>query len=177
MDRVAVALPAGARTDSGAAYVVAEPGPQLAGGTVVVPVALAVLDGGGNSAVRTARLVRIFGRAQVGQSLVALAGDAPASGGQRAGSSRVSWVGSAGTLPTLQAHVILDRGARDGVRAGDRFELVAEGRRAPTGEPLPGVRVAVVEVVRVSAEAATAIVTHHDQPAISAGLEARPIAR
>jgi hypothetical protein len=140
-------------------------------------VAVAVLDGGGAGALRTARLVRLYGLVEPGQPVVPLVADATPAPDAAAAPTQVIWVRGSAELPTLQTYVVLGRGARDGVRRGDRFELVGDGRRTPEGESLPTVRVGIARVVRVSADAATAVVTHHDQPAITAGLEARPLPR
>lgn len=177
LDRIVLSLPAGARTERGTTYLVATPGPKVGNGEVVVPRGVAILDGGGNESLRTARLVKLFGLVEAGLPVIPLAADAVAAGESTPRVTHVVWIPGAAELPTLQAYVLLGRGARDGVRVGDRFELVADGRRTPDGVPLPVVRAGVVRVVRVTDDASTAVVVHHDQPAIAPGVEARPLPR
>ena len=177
LDRIVLSLPAGARTERGATYLVATSGPKVGEGEVVVPRGVAILDGGGNEALRTARLVKLFGVVEAGLPVIPLAADAVPVGETTPRVTHVVWIPGAAELPTLQAYVLLGRGARDGVRVGDRFELVADGRRTPDGVPLPVVRAGLVRVVRVTDDASTAVVVHHDQPAIAPGVEARPLPR
>jgi hypothetical protein len=177
LDRIVLSLPAGARTDRGAVYVIATAGPAVGDGEVVVPRGIAILDGGGTETLRTARLTRMFGLVEAGLPVIPVAADAEPAGADAPRVTQVVWVPGDAQLPTLQAYVLLGRGGRDGVRVGDRFELVDDGRRTPEGASLPTVRVGVVRVVRVTTDAATAIVEHHDQPAIAPGIEARPLPR
>jgi hypothetical protein len=177
LDRIVLSLPAGANTEKGTRYVIATPGPVVRDGEVVVPHGIAVLDGGGTETLRTARLVRMFGLVEVGLPVIPVAADAEPTGGSEPQVTHVVWVPGSAELPTLQAYVLLGRGARDGVKVGDRFELVGDGRRTPEGASLPAVRVGIVRVVRVTSDAATAVVEHHDQPAIAPGVEARPLPR
>ncbi|MBV9880930.1 MAG: hypothetical protein JO180_10570 [Gemmatirosa sp.] len=175
-DRLVLTLPRDVRPAVGTAVLLVRRGPSLGGAQVLLPTGLAVIDGQQEGFV-TARLDRVFDVVEAGHAVVALPAppsDVP-SGHVAPGETRVAWVAGSAELPTVKSIVVLAATARDGVREGDRYELVGDGRRIPGGPFLPGTRAAVVRVVRVTDHGASAIVESQQQPAIAAGMLARPL--
>lgn len=179
-DRVVVTLPRGDAMDAalGQSVVLVRRGPDVGGRPVIVPTAIARVDGVSGDFV-TARLDYLFDGVETGQQVLS-AHDLGfrASAGTHASTrlTRVEWIAGSAELPTVGSVVILGSGAADQVGPDDRFELLGPDRRIGNGV-LRGTRVAVVRVMRVTEHTSTAIVVSQEQPAIHVGMTARPIAQ
>jgi hypothetical protein len=182
-DRVYVDPPRGAAPKVGDRYLSVAAGPLLRGlGEVAIPTGMVEIERvGASGEPSVARIVREFDPVLLRQRLVPLdttplpvGTRAEASGGPEAS---VIWIANAPVQPSLQHYLVLDAGARQGVRLGDQFTLYGRSP-APEGAPRnPEEELAVAEVVRVSAHGSTVLVVHQTQPAIRVGARARVTAR
>ena len=91
--------------------------------------------------------------------------------------SSIVWIDGGAELPSLQRIVVLAGGAATRLREGDRLEVVGDGRRIAGGPVLPGTRAAVVRVVRVTPQGASARIESQQQPVVSIGMAARELPR
>lgn len=174
-DGLVLTLPADVAPVAGNAVLLVRRGPDLRDGQVLMPTGIAVIESD-HAGLARARLTHVFDVVEAGQAVVALPSPAATEAGASVPlESRIAWVAGSPELPTLYSAVVLAAGAREGVREGDRFELVAEP--APLGEQarLPEVRAAVVRVVRVTEFGATAVIVSQQQPAVNAGMRVRRI--
>ncbi len=153
------------------------PGPTLRGEPVLVPTALLAVDGAAADLL-SARIVRLFDAAEVGQRVLTEPAGAPPPLESRAAplDTRVVWVRGNAELPTVGSVVLLDAGTAHGVREDDVFELLGPARRV-AGRDVPGVRVGVVKVLRLSTNGAAAVVLSQAQPGIETGMHARRLPR
>jgi hypothetical protein len=129
-----------------------------------------------------ARIVQQFGRVLVGQQLLPLDAELPTSGQvpsevENGTQATVVYIPGEPVLPSLQQYLVLDASARSGARVGDRFTLIRPRESRPGSLPLPEEPIAVAQVVRVTAYAATALVVSQDHPAIRSGTRARVSAK
>jgi hypothetical protein len=173
-DRLVLTLPSDVAATVGNVVLLVRRGPDLRGGQVLLPTGIAVIDGVQNG-MTTARLTRVFDDVQGGQAVVALPAE-PAmatSGAATPLESRIAWISGSAELPTLYGAFVIAAGAREGVREGDRFEVVAEGRRLDAETRLPETRSAIARVIRVTEYGATALIVSQEQPAVAAGMRVR----
>jgi hypothetical protein len=92
-------------------------------------------------------------------------------------SGKVVWVSVNRVLPTLQTHIIVDRGSGDGVQLGDIFTLFRPRQQLHDGTWLPEKEIARARAVRLSARGTTLLVIDQTEPAIKVGASARVTAR
>lgn len=168
---VEITLPAGVAPTPGTKLVSISLGAEL-GSTLRVahPSAVLTVEEPRNG-VPMARITRLFGVVEQGQALVPFE-EAPAAAATESVDSiatTVRWITAKHLLPSLQSYLILANAASGQIQVGDRFELLTESAVQS--------RVAIVRVVRVGAEGATAIITHQDLPTIREGMSARRIGR
>jgi hypothetical protein len=180
-DRVVITLPADAAPTPGNTVLLVRRGPDLRGGQVLLPTGMAVVEAESHGLV-TARLTRVFDVVQAGQSVIALPDataptTAPATAVSTPLESHVVWIAGSAELPTLYGALVLAAGSRDGVREGDRFELVTDARRLSPGTSIPGTRAAIARVVRVTEFGSTALVVSQEQPAVRAGMLVRRLGK
>lgn len=129
-----------------------------------------------------ARLVRQFGEVLIGQRVILY--DAPPDMDRldavpvtSLDTVSVLWVHNDPVLPSLQHYVILSLPRGTEVRAGDRFTLIDQTRLGAADPESPPEDAALVQVVRVTPFAATAIVVAQRLPTITRGMRARLTAR
>jgi LysM repeat protein len=168
---VEITFPAGVAPTPGTKLVSISLGAEL-GSTLRVahPSAVLTVEEPRNG-VPMARITRLFGVVEQGQALVPFE-EAPAAAATESVDSiatTVRWITAKHLLPSLQSYLILANAASGQIQVGDRFELLTESAVQS--------RVAIVRVVRVGAEGATAIITHQDLPTIREGMSARRIGR
>lgn len=125
-----------------------------------------------------ARLVRQFGEVVVGQWLVpyeppSVAAEAEPSPADNGVSTRVIWIHGDPVLPSLQHYVILSLPQNAAVEIGDHFTLVDQTTTGEDDTAQPAEDAALVQVVRVTPFAATAVVVAHRLPTITRGMHAR----
>jgi hypothetical protein len=181
--------PSGPWPRPGDRYLAYEPGPVIGGlGQLMLPTGILEVvrspervRGPGRDVAGVAKIVRLFRALSEPNRLVPFDTTlARVSGRPRrmlpsgALVSRVRWVVNEPVLPSVQAYVVLDARASNGIRVGDEFSLFEPRRSGAEGEPtLPEVPIGVVQVVRVTPHATTAVVLSQRQPAIRPGVHAR----
>lgn len=150
-------------------------------GRVVEPTGVLRIDSLASGRHAIATIVRQFAAITPGQSIVApgrsfeqtsvrpVVGSYPLT-------AKLLWIQGSPKLPSVQTYVVLGAGEGAGVRAGDRFTVLADSRFSD-GTRAPSVATATVTVVRVTPLAATAIVVHQTQPEIREGMPTRLTAR
>ena len=180
-ERVFVTLPPGMSNAVGTRYVSVRPGPMIEGvGQVMLPTGiLTVLRAQSGQAVE-ARIVARYAPVEIGDQLVTmdavpsnLAKPAPASGARTA----ALWIQGEPVLPSLQSYVVVQGNAASGMRVGDQITFYRERRMAADGTVLPESEIAIAQIVRVTAQASTAIVIDQTYGAISEGSVARVSAK
>jgi hypothetical protein len=87
--------------------------------------------------------------------------------------TKVSYVHGGPVLPSLGHQVILAAKASDGLVPGDQLTISVPGATAVDGTPLPPRDIAVLQVVRVTAWGASAIIIAQDDAGVTAGVAAR----
>ena len=182
-DEAEVTLPPGIPATIGAQFVAVQVAAITPGGAnVATPTGvLEVIKADAGRPV-IARVVRQSGRIEEGQPLMAFMGGAvsnaatasPVARSAGAPETHVIWVEGDALLPTLQSFVLLAATERDGVKPGDEFALV---KRSGVGADSRELQIAIVRVVRVSAQGTTAIVVKQSDASIAVGSEARLIAK
>lgn len=178
-DDAYISAPTGAAMTIGSRYLVLSRGPELSDTLqVFVPTGIVrLIAPGARGQPAKARLIRQFGEVFVDQLLVPYTAEV---GPQRGivpviagGAATVIWVQNDPVLPSLQHYILLSLPRGQQAQIGDRFTLVDQttlGARDPRAPPEDA---AVVEVVRVTRFAATAIVIAHRLPTIVEGMRAR----
>jgi len=179
-ERVFVTVPPGMSAAPGARYVSVRRGPLLEGiGQVMVPTGILVLERAQPGQAAEARVVARFEPVLIGDQLVAM--DAPPVGSGRPAAvgggaeTFVLWIKSEPVLPSLQSYVVV--AAAGGMRVGDQISFYRPRRMSSWGVLLPETEIAVAQVVRVTPQAATALVVDQTHGAIEPGTPARVSAR
>ncbi|AHG91093.1 hypothetical protein J421_3556 [Gemmatirosa kalamazoonensis] len=176
-DRLIVTAPAGRQGAVGDSLLLVRRGPVLGTGQVLLPTGIAVVDGIAGS-LRTARLVRVYDVVAAEQAVLPLPALPPVDSTLRSSGGRetsIVWIDGGAELPSLQRTVVLAGGAGTSLREGDRLEVVGDGRRIAGGPMLPGTRAAVLRVVRVTPQGASARLESQAQPVVSIGMAARTL--
>jgi hypothetical protein len=181
-ERVFVVVPPGMPTAAGTRYVAVRYGPLLEGvGQVMIPTAVVSVERAQPGQAVEARVVARFEPLQIGDLLVTpeavpvnLPRPTPVAGGTE---TSVLWVKGDPVLPTLHAYAILEGGSAAGMRPGDQVTLYRERRTTADGIVLPESEIAVVQIVRVTPQASTAIVIDQSYGAIRQGTAGRVSAK
>jgi hypothetical protein len=170
-DLVEVVLPPEVSSVPGIQLVTVALGAELGRGVrLAVPTGVLTLETPRNG-VPVARVTRVFGMMEQGQSIVphVEAPDAPVVGPVSEAEATVRWITDAPLLPSLQSYLLLVPADGAMLEPGDRFALLSTAVGAS--------KVAEVRVVRVTPHGATAIVTQQIEPTIRVGMRARRIGR
>lgn len=139
---------------------------------------VAAVDG----SVATVVVTRLYDRADVGDFAVPAArfpvraGVSPSAAGGGELSGRVVGFARNSVVQAVESVAFLDVGRSQGVSEGDEFEAYLPEARRDWGTR-PGLRVATMQVVRVTDRTASVRITGLDQPAMAAGLPVRRVAR
>ncbi|HEX5436341.1 MAG TPA: LysM peptidoglycan-binding domain-containing protein [Gemmatimonadaceae bacterium] len=182
-DRVYITLPAGVVPAVGDHFVTFTMGPVLpSGGQVVIPTGILVVERVGNGEATTARIVQQFGWIDVGNGVMqperfAMAPGVRPAPVQQGTEARVVYIPSRTVLPSTQYYVVLNASAAVGVKVGDQFTLYRPSERTERGVTLPEEPIALAQVVRVTDQGVTGLVTDMRHPAIKEGAPARLTAR
>jgi hypothetical protein len=180
-ERVFVTLPPGMSNAVGTRYVSVRPGPKLEGfGQVMEPTGiLTVLRAQPGQAVE-ARIVARFAPVEIGDQLVTMEA-VPANLAKPSATSGARttalWIQGEPVLPSLQSYIIVEGNSASGMRVGDQITFYRERRTATDGTVLPESDIAVAQIVRVTAQASTAIVLDQSYGALGEGSVARVSAK
>jgi len=80
-------------------------------------------------------------------------------------------------LPSLQSYVVVAGGSAAGMRSGDQITFYRERRLSDDGVALPETDIAVAQIIRVTANASTALIIDQTHGAIEEGTVARVTAK
>ena len=89
----------------------------------------------------------------------------------------VLWTLGEPVLPSLQSYVVVAGGTASGMRVGDQITFYRERRATVDGVTLPESDIGIAQIVRVTAQATTALVIDQSYAAIGAGTAARVSAK
>lgn len=181
-ERIFITVPPGMSAARGARYVALRRGPLLEGvGQVVIPTAIVVVDRAQPGQAVEARIVARFDAVEIGNELVVMA-PAP-TGAQRPAAQAngahtfVLWALGEPVLPSLQHYVVVAGGTASGMRVGDQITFYRERRATIDGVTLPESDIGIAQIVRVTAQATTALIIDQSYAAINAGTAARVSAK
>lgn len=138
------------------------------GARLVMPTGILIVEAPRNGRT-VARVTRQFAVIEQGQALLPFV-DAPEVAAVATVDSletHVRWMTHKALLASQQSYLVLAAVTDGAIAVGDRFELVSSNATQS--------RVALVRVVRVGPEGATAIITQQEQPSIYEGMRARRV--
>jgi len=168
-DLVEINVPGDIQPQPGTKLVSAVSAADLGNGArLVMPTGILTIEAPRNGRT-VARVTRIFGVIEQGQALLPFvdAPDAAVVATVDSVETHVRWITRNALLPSLQSYLVLAAVTDGAISVGVRFELISSTATQS--------RVAIVRVVRVGPEGATAIVTQQEQPSIREGMRARRI--
>ena len=180
-ERIFIVVPPGMTSAVGTRYVAVRRGPMLEGvGQVMIPTGIIAVQRSQSGQAVEATVVARFEQLLIGDELVSMQSvpaGLPRPTAQTGGAeTRVLWTEGEPALPSLQSYVLLD-GSVARFRPGDQVTLYRERQLSEDGAVLPESEIAVAQVVRVTAQAASALIIHQSQPAIEDGTRGRVSAR
>ena len=176
-DDLFIDLPRGQTARVGDTYMSYVLGPEVPdAGQVVVPTGMLRIESlDGERPL--ARIVKQFGEIRLDQGLIPApdlsfpTGDlSPVVGGARA---TVIYVHDEPVLPSIGHYIMLSPTSKNDVHIGDQYVLYDNSTGRADESRAPTVTAGVVQVVRVTPYASTAIITRQVQPTIREGMPAR----
>ena len=180
--RISLAAPRGGTYQVGDTLLVARIGREVRSyGEVVIPTGLAqVVDTADGKYV--AEVISIYGSIRAGQRVLPAesfggAGSARAVPIEQGITARVLGGPGRQDIKTPQMVMFLDKGRRDGVAAGDMFEIRRSPARLPDGSIRVDEVMATLQVVHVGERSATVRVLNVISPDIEPGTTARQVAK
>jgi LysM repeat protein len=182
-ERVLVTPPPGRAVAVGDRYLSYTLGPEIEGvGQVVIPTGVLRAEKTAAGQSIEARVISKFGTILPDQQLLPL--DAAPSDRlarptavSNGAATRVLWINGEHILPTLQAYLMVQGGTNAGFKPGDQVTLLRPPARNEEGAMMPESVIAVASLVRVGANASTAIIIDHHQAAIQEGTVGRVTAK
>ncbi len=181
-DQLYISLPKGITPRLGDRYLAYTLGDEIENlGQLVVPTGILRIESIGAGELAVARLIRQFGEVRLGQRLVSAQTAVAVTRAPRTVdvglSGKVLLVHQDPVLASVQHYVLLSPTSSNGVSVGDEFSLISDtmGRDDPT--PAPSISAAIVQVVKVTPYASTAIILGHTQPVIKEGMPVRMTAK
>jgi hypothetical protein len=148
-------------------------------GQIMIPTGIVNIERAQPGQAAEARVVARFEPMLIGDQLVtmeAVPANLPRPTAQANGArTRVLWMDGEPVLPSLQSYIVVEGGS--GLRLGDQITFYRERRTTSDGVVLPESDIAVAQIVRVTAQAATALVIDQTYGAISEGTLARVSAK
>jgi hypothetical protein len=181
-ERIFITVPPGMSSAAGARYLALGRGPLLEGlGQVMIPTAIVVVERAQPGQAVEARIVARYAAVEIGNELVVMEPaptgvqrPVPQTNGLR---TSVVWTLGGPVLPSLQSYVVVGGGSATGMRVGDQITFYREQRTTLDGVVLPESEIGVAQIVRVTAQASTALVIDQSYGAISEGTAARVSAK
>ncbi len=182
-EKVSITPPSGAPPQVGTRYLVIRSAGSVVGiGNIAVPTGIIDIEAVERNKAPVGRVSGVFDAIRSGQGLIPLeriridsmARPNPVANGPV---SSVSWILADPILPTLQAFIILSPKGLGTVRPGDVFALLGTATKSPSGVSIPEEVIGSAQVVRVTPQGITAVVTGQRTGAIREGMPARLAAR
>jgi len=181
-ERVHITVPPGMSTAGGTRYMSVRAGPMLEGvGQVMIPTGIVVIERAQPGQAVEARIVARYEPMFIGDQLVTL--DAVPTGlpkpvAQANGAQTSAlWIKGEPVLPSLQSYVIVRGGSASGMRVGDQITFYRERYTHADGVLHPESPIAIAQIVRVSAQASTALIIDQMYAGPSEGTVARVSAK
>jgi len=181
-ERVFIVVPPGMPSTRGTRYVAVRRGPSLLGvGQVMIPTGVVTVERAQPGQAVEARVVARFDQLLLGDELVTMESvpstetrPTAVTGGAE---TAVLWVAGGTVLPSLQSYLVVAGGSASGLRAGDQVTLYRERQMTVDGIVLPESEIAVAQIVRVTPQAASAMIIDQSYAAIQEGTRARVSAK
>jgi hypothetical protein len=181
-ERISITVPPGMSTASGARYRAVRRGPMLEGiGQVMIPTGIVVVERAQPGQGVDARIVARYEQMFIGDQLISME---PAPTGlakpvAQANGTRTSvlWIKGEPVLPSLQSYVVVAGGSSSGMRVGDQITFYRERHTDEEGIVHPESAIAVAQIVRVTAQASTALIIDQMYAGPSEGTAARVSAK
>jgi LysM repeat protein len=177
-ERVFVEAPAGVKAVAGDRFMVYSLGARVGTqGQVVEPTAIVEIIGSASETTYEARVRSLFANARPGDGLIPLDTLVGRDGVFPQGVAdgpvmRVTWIQRDPVLASLGRYLVLSGTAKDGLVAGDQVTLYRDRGKDPRGNVLADEVIAVVQVLKVTAEGASAIVIRQRDVGIQVGMRA-----
>ena len=165
LERVTIVPPAGAPPQVGTQYLVVTRGPDIDGiGDVVIPTGIVKVESYERGKSAVALVTSLFEEVLPGQGLIPLerapldsaARPVPVTNGPM---STVVYVHNKPAVPTIQAFIIVNTKGLGAVRPGDILNLVRPAETMKGAVPTPEEVIATAQVVRVTPQGATAVLS------------------
>jgi LysM repeat protein len=182
-DPVSITPPSGTPPQIGTRYLVIRQGPLLAGlGSVVIPTGIIEVESVERGKAPVARVQKIFDAMRSGQGLVpyervrvdSAARPVAVTNGPL---TSVAFLLADPVLPTIQAFLVLGAKGISNSKVGDVFAMIRPATVGVGGAPVPEEVIGTAQVVRVTPQGMTAVLTGQSTGAIKVGTQARLAAR
>lgn len=162
-ERITIVVPPGMSSATGARYLAVRRGPKLEGiGQVMIPTGIVRVEQAGAGEAVQARIVARFEPVMIGDELVTMepvpTGSVRPAAQATGTQTSALWIMGDPVLPSLQSYVVVRGGSTSGMRAGDQITFYRERYTDREGVVQPESPVAVAQIVRVSANASTALI-------------------
>jgi hypothetical protein len=179
-ERISISVPPGMSSASGARYMAVRRGPLLEGvGQVMIPTGIVVVERAQPGQGVDARIVARFEPMFIGDELVSMepapTGLAKPVAQANGAQTSVLWIKGEPVLPSLQSYVVV--AASSGARVGDQITFYRERHTDDAGVVQPESPIAVAQIVRVTAQASTALIIDQMHAGPSEGTVARVSAK
>ena len=180
---VSINPPSGTPPQVGTRYLVIRQGPTVVGlGAIAIPTGVVEVEQVERGKAPVARVTNIYDALKSGQGLIpferarldSAARPTPVANGP---TTTVSWVLADPVLATLQAFIVLNPKGVGAVRPGDVFAIIRPSAPTIGGPTVPEETIATAQVVRVTPQGITAVITGQKTGAIREGSPARLAAR
>lgn len=178
-----VRLPAGARRANGERFMTYELGPVLQGqGQVLVITGVIELRDDPGTGDARAVVLRRFRPVGEGQGIIVIDTLIPAMGKHPApvewgAPTRLAWMQDSPVIAQIGSYVVLTSTLRDGLVPGDQITLMAPLGTGEAGEARKPAMAGVLQVLRVTAFGASAIVLDRSEAEIAVGMSGRITAK
>ncbi|HUQ82537.1 MAG TPA: hypothetical protein VM076_15415 [Gemmatimonadaceae bacterium] len=181
-ERVTIVVPPGLSSSGGTRYIAVRRGPMLEGvGQVMIPTGIVRVERAQPGQAAEARIVARFAPMMIGDQLVSMEtapSGLPKPVAQANGvQTSVLWIAGEPVLPSLQSYVVVRGGSASGMRVGDQITFSRQRFTDRDGVIQPESPIAVAQIVRVTAQASTALIIDQMSSGPSEGTVARVSAK
>jgi hypothetical protein len=150
-------------------------------GQVMIPTGVVAIERAQPGQAVEARVVARFEQLLIGDELVTMVNvpaDLPRPAARVGGAeTNVLWVEGGNVLPSLQSYLVVAGGSTAGMRPGDQVTFYRERRTTDDGIVLPETEIAIAQIVRVTPQAASAMIIDQSYAAIQEGTRGRVSAK
>ena len=181
-ERVTIVVPPGMSSAGGTRYMAVRRGPMLEGvGQIMLPTGIVLIERAQPGQAVEARIVARFEPMMIGDQLVSMeaapSGMAKPVAQANGAQTSVLWIKGDPVLPSLQSYVIVNGSSASGMRVGDQITFYRERHTDREGVVQPESPIAIAQIVRVTAQASTALIIDQMNSGPSEGTLARVSAK